>query len=338
MLTFKQKFLDAIRKDEKTQTLRIWKSLRIRAGQKNFIPGVGPIWIDAVDEVFFDQLTDADAIPDGFSSLEALKDEIFKIYGSEPEGKLYRVRFHRLDSCKTVSSSPSLPETTDLSASPSVPPPAPPQTNDVDSIQKAEAFRAFYGEKNAGGKPRSSRILRTGSSENEKSKTTDAPSGEMRGFVQGIKSDLANRIQGFLMRKSVKKKRSEPVFQPSDSNPNSELSSPQMETQRMAPFNPLTEAEIVEKMIRRCRVNRNVCDWNHEPGKSQDFFALFRQSPRNEKGIPTLDGYRLRSLMRDQLSEEAWEEICWIAAEVCAAWTEWQYAIEHWNANESSEK
>lgn len=92
----------------------------------------------------------------------------------------------------------------------------------------------------------------------------------------------------------------------------------------------LSEDEVAEKIIRRCRINRNVCDWNHEPGKSQDFYALFLQSPRNSEGIPLLDGYRLRYLMRGKVTEEQWEEICWIASEVCTAWTEWQYAVEHW--------
>lgn len=34
--------------------------------------------------------------------------------------------------------------------------------------------------------------------------------------------------------------------------------------------------------------------------------------------------------MRSQISEQDWDEICWIAAEVCDAWNEWQYAVEHW--------
>ncbi|MBO5437085.1 MAG: ASCH domain-containing protein [Thermoguttaceae bacterium] len=76
MLTFKRKFWDAVLSGEKTQTLRIWKTLRIRENQKSYAPGIGPLWIDSIEEVSFEELTDADAIPDGFSSIEALRKEI----------------------------------------------------------------------------------------------------------------------------------------------------------------------------------------------------------------------------------------------------------------------
>ena len=49
------------------------------------------------------------------------------------------------------------------------------------------------------------------------------------------------------------------------------------------------------------------------------------------QGPMELDGYRLRSLMRDYCSDlDIWDSINWISSEVCTAWTEWQYAIEHW--------
>lgn len=66
MLLFKKKFLAAIRAGEKTQTIRLWKHRRMRAGQRSYIPGIGPIRLTAVDEVDLDGLTDADARPDGF--------------------------------------------------------------------------------------------------------------------------------------------------------------------------------------------------------------------------------------------------------------------------------
>ena len=76
MLLFKKKFLAAIRAGEKTQTIRLWKHRRMRAGQRSYIPGIGPIRLTAVEEVDLDGLTDADARPDGFESAVELRAEI----------------------------------------------------------------------------------------------------------------------------------------------------------------------------------------------------------------------------------------------------------------------
>ena len=73
MLLFKKKFLPAIRSGEKTQTIRLWKFRHMRAGQRSYIPGIGPIRITCVEPVDIDALTDADAIPDGFPSAAALQ-------------------------------------------------------------------------------------------------------------------------------------------------------------------------------------------------------------------------------------------------------------------------
>jgi hypothetical protein len=83
MLLFKRKFLDAIRSGEKTQTIRLWKHRMMRAGQRSYTPGVGYIRITDVDEVSLDALTNADAIPDGFPTAEALRAELESIYGEK---------------------------------------------------------------------------------------------------------------------------------------------------------------------------------------------------------------------------------------------------------------
>ncbi len=95
MLLFKKKFLDAIRRGEKTQTIRLWKSPRMRPGQKSYIPGVGYIDIAAVDEVRLDELTDGDALPDGFPTADALRQEIRDLYPDQLAGghKAYRLIF-----------------------------------------------------------------------------------------------------------------------------------------------------------------------------------------------------------------------------------------------------
>ena len=86
MLLFKKKFLAAIAAGEKTQTIRLWKFRKMRPGQRSYIPGVGYIGILAVDEVALDGLTDADALPDGFPTADALRAEIQALYGRQLAG------------------------------------------------------------------------------------------------------------------------------------------------------------------------------------------------------------------------------------------------------------
>ncbi|MEM6328885.1 MAG: ASCH domain-containing protein [Planctomycetota bacterium] len=95
MLLFKRKFLDAIRRGEKTQTIRLWKHRLMRTGQRSFTPGVGPIRVTLVEEVSLDALTDADAQPDGFATADALRHELRTIYGDKLQAgyQAYRVVF-----------------------------------------------------------------------------------------------------------------------------------------------------------------------------------------------------------------------------------------------------
>lgn len=95
MLLFKKKFLEAIRAGRKTQTIRLWKYRRMRPGQRSYIPGAGYIRILAVDEVRLDELTDEDALPDGFQTASELRAEIERLYARElAEGyRAYRVCF-----------------------------------------------------------------------------------------------------------------------------------------------------------------------------------------------------------------------------------------------------
>lgn len=98
MLLFKKRFLDAIRSGQKTQTIRLWPYRRMRSGQRSYIPGVGYIEVTVVEEVALDQLTDADAVPDGFASVGELKREIERIYREQPSGRqrAFRVAFRVL--------------------------------------------------------------------------------------------------------------------------------------------------------------------------------------------------------------------------------------------------
>ncbi len=99
MLLFKKRFLDAIRSGRKTQTIRLWPHRRMRDGQRSYIPGAGYIEVLSVEAVELEQLTDADAWPDGFSTVAELRGEIAKLY-SEPSHQAYqayRIRFRLLD-------------------------------------------------------------------------------------------------------------------------------------------------------------------------------------------------------------------------------------------------
>lgn len=94
MLLFKKKFLDAIRAGTKTQTIRLWKYRRMRNGQRSYIPGIGAIEILTVAQIEMSDLTEEDAVRDGFDTLKSLQDEISVIYSDagEHDGKqLFRV-------------------------------------------------------------------------------------------------------------------------------------------------------------------------------------------------------------------------------------------------------
>lgn len=107
MLLFKKKFLPAIREGTKTQTIRLWKWRRMRAGQRSYIPGAGYVRITTVDEVRLEELTDADARPDGFDSADALRAEIATLYPQQlADGyRAYRICFELLPPT-TMTASP----------------------------------------------------------------------------------------------------------------------------------------------------------------------------------------------------------------------------------------
>ena len=98
MLLFKKRFLAAIRSGQKTQTIRLWKWRRMRAGQRSYIPGAGYIRVTAVDEVQLDDLSDEDARPDGFETADDLRAEISRLYGDQLAAgyRAYRIIFHLL--------------------------------------------------------------------------------------------------------------------------------------------------------------------------------------------------------------------------------------------------
>lgn len=99
MLLFKRKFLPAIRCGEKTQTIRLWKHRMMRQGQRSYIPGVGAIRITVVEAVEIDALTDEDAVPDGFATADALREELRTIYDERLAAgyQAFRISFVRAE-------------------------------------------------------------------------------------------------------------------------------------------------------------------------------------------------------------------------------------------------
>jgi len=95
MLLFKKKFLEQIRSGTKTQTIRLWDYRQMKPGQRSYIPGVGYIAIVSVEPVELAQLTDADAVLDGFPTAELLRDEIQSLYTADALKELspFRIRF-----------------------------------------------------------------------------------------------------------------------------------------------------------------------------------------------------------------------------------------------------
>ena len=98
MLLFKKKFLPAIRRGEKTQTIRLWKHRRLRCGGRSYIPGAGYVRIAAVEKVELEELTDDDARLDGFDTADALREEIRRLYPNRVDAgyQAYRVVFELL--------------------------------------------------------------------------------------------------------------------------------------------------------------------------------------------------------------------------------------------------
>lgn len=98
MLLFKKKFLPAILAGTKLQTIRLWNVLRYRAGQRSYIPGAGYIRIETIDRVTLDELTEQDALLDGFENLAALHNELKTMYAEELAAghQAYRVAFRLL--------------------------------------------------------------------------------------------------------------------------------------------------------------------------------------------------------------------------------------------------
>lgn len=67
----------------------------MKPGQRSYVPGVGYIAIVSVEPVELSDLSDADAVLDGFPSADLLRKEIRTLYTAEKQKSLspYKIRF-----------------------------------------------------------------------------------------------------------------------------------------------------------------------------------------------------------------------------------------------------
>ena len=95
MLLMKEIFFDAIRRGEKTTTLRYWQRQHLNPGSVQFITGLGKLRIDDVRKVNFNELTDNDARRDGFNNLSDLDKTLDEIYTREQRDvrELFLIQF-----------------------------------------------------------------------------------------------------------------------------------------------------------------------------------------------------------------------------------------------------
>jgi hypothetical protein len=80
-LLFKKVFWAAVRGGTKRTTIRQWATPRVKPGQRAWSPGVGWLVVESVERVErLDQLSDADAAADGFTSAVEMRLALRSIY------------------------------------------------------------------------------------------------------------------------------------------------------------------------------------------------------------------------------------------------------------------
>ena len=95
LFSFSKKFRPLILSGDKTQTIRIWKKCWLREGSVVLSPGLGRLKIQEITELGLAELTNEDALRDGFKDRQALFDVLRKIYRFSHVGAIrcYRIRF-----------------------------------------------------------------------------------------------------------------------------------------------------------------------------------------------------------------------------------------------------
>ena len=94
-LFFKKPLQEAIREGRKRTTIRRWARPLVQAGAEAYAPGVGWLAIESVESVELEQLSDADAVADGFDSHARLMAALDTLYPDQAgDGKQwFMIRF-----------------------------------------------------------------------------------------------------------------------------------------------------------------------------------------------------------------------------------------------------
>ena len=93
----------------------------------------------------------------------------------------------------------------------------------------------------------------------------------------------------------------------------------------------MDEHEFINTLIAELRL-ASKSNWQQR-GYKDDLFHIFRHSPKDERRFPSLSGDEVKDHIRNELgsSPEEYERIEKTVEEVCFAWDEWRYALEHWD-------
>lgn len=104
MLLMKREFFDAIRRGEKTTTLRYWQRQHLNPGSVQFIQGLGELLINDVTQVNLSELTDSDARKNGFHNLLELDLTLDEIYTQEQRysRELFLIQFTLIEKIESL--------------------------------------------------------------------------------------------------------------------------------------------------------------------------------------------------------------------------------------------
>ena len=95
IMQFKGQFAEAIRRGEKVTTLRRWPNCRMAVGDRVYAQRIGWLRVISARPIELKSLKHADAVSDGFASLEDLFATLKKLYpNQENDGRdWYRIEF-----------------------------------------------------------------------------------------------------------------------------------------------------------------------------------------------------------------------------------------------------
>jgi hypothetical protein len=103
LLAFKGKFRPLIKEGKKTQTLRLWKRCPFQPGAVVLSPKLGKVRINSVEKTLLSELSQDDAVQEGFEEIEQLVKSIKEIYSLKRIANVecFKIRFTYLGKKQT---------------------------------------------------------------------------------------------------------------------------------------------------------------------------------------------------------------------------------------------